>query len=88
MLPATFAIAGPHLQPDRLGIWPVEGDTYGVDVTYTGPAGFDRAESLESALESHGVRVSLRQELDDGWTVRMGPVDSGAVLAALGALVR
>lgn len=88
MLPATFSLAGPHLQPDRLAIWPVEGGVFGVDITYTGPAGYSRAEAVEQALDAHGARCSVRQELDDGWTVRLGPVDRGAMLIALGAVVR
>jgi hypothetical protein len=87
-LPATFSIDGAHLQPDRLGIWPTEGGTFGLDVTYTGPDGFTRADAVERALTTHAVRCALRQELDDGWTVRLGPVDKQTMLVALGAVVR
>ncbi|HEU4656742.1 MAG TPA: hypothetical protein VFR97_04430 [Capillimicrobium sp.] len=86
-LPATFEIGGAHLQPDRLGIWPVEGGGFGLDITYTGPAGHTRAEEVRRALEREGVRCSLRQELADGWTVRLGPVDREAMLIVLGAVV-
>jgi hypothetical protein len=88
MLPATFSVAGPHLQPDRLSIWPVEDEGFGLDITYTGPAGYLRAEHVEQALQSHGARCALRQELGDGWTVRLGPVDRAAMLVTLGAVVR
>ena len=86
-LPATFVVPGKHLQPDRLGIWPVESGEFGVDVTYTGPDGYLRADAVERALEQRGVRCALRQELDDGWTVRLGPVDRADMLAALNAVV-
>jgi len=87
-LPATIEIAGPHLQPDRLGIWPVERGAFGLDITYTGPAGFQRAEAVERALGAHGVRCAFRQELGDGWTVRLGPVNRATMLIALEAVVR
>jgi hypothetical protein len=88
MLPATFAVEGSHLQPDRLSIWPVENEGFGLDITYTGPAGYVRAEHVEQALQSHGAHCALRQELGDGWTVRLGPVDRAAMLVTLGAVVR
>jgi hypothetical protein len=86
-LPARFEIAGTHLQPDRLGIWPVEGGGFGLDITYTGPAGQRRAEEVERALKAHGLKCSLRQELDEAWTVRLGPVDRDSMLVVLGAVV-
>jgi hypothetical protein len=86
-LPAHFEIGGAHLQPDKLGIWPVEHGGFGLDVTYTGPAGHTRAEEVRKALKRAGVTCSLRQELGDGWTVRLGPVDRDAMLVVLGAVV-
>jgi hypothetical protein len=88
MLPASFSVDGPHLQPDKLAIWPVEGDVFGLDITYTGATGYVRAETVKDALTAHGARCALRQELSDGWTVRLGPVDRAAMLLALGAVVR
>ncbi|MCD6726004.1 MAG: hypothetical protein LT070_02070 [Solirubrobacteraceae bacterium] len=87
-LPARFDVAGPHLQPDRLGIWPVEKGGFGLDITYTGAAGYTRAEAVETALSANGVKCGLRQELHDGWTVRLGPVDRESMLVVLGSLVR
>jgi hypothetical protein len=87
-LPSTFSVGGVHLQPDRLAIWPVELGGFGLDITYTGPAGYQRAETVENALSAHGTACSLRQELSDGWTVRLGPVDREAMLTTLGAVVR
>lgn len=86
-LPAHFEIAGTHLQPDRLGIWPVEGGGFGLDITYTGPAGYRRADEVERALKAHGARCALRQDVGDGWTVRLGPVDRASMLVVLGAVV-
>lgn len=46
-----------------------------------------KPEAVERALEQHTVRCALRQELTDGWTVRLGPVDKQTMLVALGAVV-
>jgi hypothetical protein len=35
----------PLLAPDRLAVWPIEGGRYGVDATYQGATGFERAEA-------------------------------------------
>ncbi|HEY8583641.1 MAG TPA: hypothetical protein VIL49_11865 [Capillimicrobium sp.] len=86
-LPDRFEIGGTHLQPDRLSIWPVEGGGFGLDIAYTGPAGHTRADEVARALMHANVRCSLRQELGDGWTVRLGPVDRDAMLVVLGAVV-
>ena len=41
---------GPLLAPDQMSVWPAEGGRYGIDGTYQGATGFERAEAGEHAL--------------------------------------
>lgn len=75
------------LRPDRIAIWPVEDNRFGVDVTYRGPDGYVRAEQVERTLRESDVRTAFRQEPDHAWTVRFGPVDREAMLTVLNAVV-
>lgn len=77
--------AGPV--PDRLSIWPMDDGTYGLDATFQGASGYDRARIHEEALKRLSVRWSLRQELDGGWTLRFGPVTAADIATALGAFI-
>lgn len=72
---------------DRVAIWPMDDGTYGLDATFQGASGCERAEIHEKALEKASVRWSLRQELDGGWTLRFGPLTAAEVSAALSAFV-
>jgi hypothetical protein len=47
------AKAGPV--PDRLTIWPVDDGRYGLDATFQGTSGFDRAERHVAELRGRGV---------------------------------
>lgn len=78
--------AGPV--PDRLTIWPVDDGRYGLDATFQGASGYERAEWHANALKQRGIEHSFHQELDGGWTVRFGPLKAIDVGAALGAFVR
>ncbi len=78
--------AGPV--PDRLTIWPIEDGRYGLDATFQGATGMQRAQWHMDELERRGVVHSLRQELGGGWTVRLGPLRAVDVGAALSAFVR
>jgi hypothetical protein len=77
--------AGPV--PDRLTIWPVDDGRYGLDATFQGVSGFERAEIHQAQLTRDGVPHSFRQELDGGWTLRFGPLPAIAVSSALAAFV-
>ena len=78
--PVTLpAATGPLLAPDRLSVWPVEGERYGLDATYHGATGFERAEAQLRRLQAANLRASLRQELGDCWTLRLGPLAHGGV---------
>jgi hypothetical protein len=43
---------GPLLASDQMSVWPVEGGRYGVDGTYQGATGFERAEAQRRRLEA------------------------------------
>jgi hypothetical protein len=78
--------AGPA--PDRITIWPMDDGRYGLDATFQGASGYERAESHVRPLERDGVPHSFRQELGGGWTLRFGPLAATEVSRALGVFVR
>jgi hypothetical protein len=73
--------------PDRIAIWPLGDARFGLDATFQGSTGSRTADAVAAALTSQGVPYTLRQELDGGWTVRLGPVDAKYVPAAVEAFV-
>jgi hypothetical protein len=77
--------AGPV--PDRLTIWPVDDGRYGLDATFQGSTGFERARRHQEQLEEARVPHTFRQELDGAWTLRFGPLTASDVAAALAAFV-
>lgn len=78
--------AGPV--PDKIAIWPLDDGSYGLDATFQGSSGYERAEWHAEELKTTGVPYSLRQELGGGWTIRFGPLSAADVATALGAFVR
>lgn len=81
------AETGPRLAPDRLSIWPVEGGRYGLDATYHGATGFERAEAQRRHLQAANLSASVRQELGDDWTLRLGPLTQSAAWTAIEAFI-
>jgi len=77
--------AGPV--PDRLSIWPLDDGRYGLDATFQGSSGFERAEQHSNGLKEAGVPFSLVQDLGDRWSLRFGPLTAAEVSSALGAFV-
>jgi hypothetical protein len=75
--------AGQSLHPNRVSIWPVEGEGFGVDFTYHGATGYIDAEAAERVLNGHGLRTRFIQELDGAWTVRFGPIPRDPMRAVL-----
>lgn len=77
--------AGPV--PDKLTIWPVDDGRYGLDATFQGASGYERAAHHQQELHRRGVFHTFRQELAGGWTLRFGPFRAIDVAAALSAFV-
>jgi hypothetical protein len=73
--------------PDRLTIWPVDDGRDGLDATFHGASGYDRAEHHRHVLADRDVPHTFRQELDGGWTLRFGPLRAVDVATALSAFV-
>ena len=72
---------------DRLTIWPIDDGRYGLDATFQGASGYQRAEYHRVELETQGVPHSFRQELDGAWSLRFGPLRAIEVARALSAFV-
>jgi hypothetical protein len=70
-----------------LTIWPVDDGRYGLDATFQGLSGYQRAEHHEQELSRRAAPYSFIQELDGGWTLRFGPLRAVDVAAALAAFV-
>ena len=73
---------------DRVTVWPLDDGRYGLDASFQGSTGFERATAYQSELEAAGVKVKLLQELGDSWGLRFGPLRAMDVSDALGAFIR
>ncbi len=73
--------------PDRLTVWPVEGGRFGLDATFQGASGYERAGIHERSLVAAGAPYSFRQELGDGWTLRLGPFPAEQARRAMDAFL-
>jgi hypothetical protein len=69
-------------------IWPMDDGSYGLDATFQGASGYERAERHIAALQATGTRYSFRQELGGAWTLRFGPLSAAEISIALTAFVR
>lgn len=78
--------AGPV--PDRMTIWPMDDGRFGLDATFQGASGYERAEHHKATLVASGVDHSFRQELGGAWTLRFGPLSAAEISAALMAFVQ
>src|SRR3954469_1813091 len=65
--------ADPRPVPDRMTLWPVDDGRFGLDATFQGASGYQRAQLHGAALGDPGVTYTLKQELDGGWPLRLGP---------------
>ncbi len=74
-------------RPDKISIWPVEAKRYGIDVLFHGAVGFKRADQIHRSLLAASVPALLRQERDNGWIVRFGPVEREQMLTVLNGYV-
>jgi hypothetical protein len=74
-------------RPERLTIWPVEGDLFGIDVRWGGAAGNRRARVVGRLLNDAGIRGRLSQSIDGAWEVRVGPVPGSDVARVIDEFV-
>lgn len=74
-------------RPDRLTIWPVEDDLFGIDVRWGGAVGNRRATVVAQLLRDAGIRGRLTQAIDGGWEVRVGPVPGDQVAKVIDSFV-
>lgn len=75
-------------RPDRLTIWPVEGDQFGIDVRWGATAaGNRRATVVARLLEDAGIRGRVTQSVDGAWEVRVGPVPGADVARVIDEFV-
>ena len=74
--------------PDQMTVWPMDDGTFGLDATFQGASGYQRAEVHSASLDSEGVRYSFRQELGGGWTLRFGPLSAAEVSTAMAAFIQ
>ena len=51
-------------RPDKLTLWPIEGDRYGIDVVYLGQQGWRRATVVHRQLGGAGLASRFIQEVD------------------------
>ena len=68
-------------------IWPVDDGRDGLDATFQGGTGYQRAQQHQRELERDGVPHTFRQELDGAWTLRFGPLPAADIARALSAFV-
>jgi hypothetical protein len=85
--PGCSTVLGGGIFPDRLTLWPLDDERYGLDARFQGPWACEDAEHAAAHLYAPDVDYALRQEADGGWTVRLGPMNSLQVAEALGALI-
>jgi hypothetical protein len=79
--------ANPGPVADRISIWPLDDGSYGLDATFQGASGYERAEWHTKGLDERQTPFSFRQELDGGWTIRFGPLSATTVGVALSSFV-
>ncbi len=87
MSPGAFLPIKAGPVPDRLTIWPVDDGRYGLDATFQGATGHERATLHMNELAEHGVPHTFRQELDGAWTLRFGPLSAADVAQAFATFV-
>jgi hypothetical protein len=80
-MPATAL--GPT-RPDRLTIWPLGDDGFGIDVSWSGPAGNRRATVVRQLVLEAQIKARLTQHPDGrGWELRVGPVPGEDVASVI-----
>lgn len=72
---------------DKLTLWPVDDGRYGLDAVFQGASGYERCEKHRDALQAVDISCSVVQNLDDSWSLRLGPLPALDVAKALAAFV-
>lgn len=73
---------------DKLTLWPVDDGRYGVDAVFQGASGFTRCEEHKAALATAGVQCKVLQNLDNSWSLRLGPLTALETGQAISAFIR
>jgi hypothetical protein len=73
---------------DKLTLWPVDDGRYGLDAVFQGASGFERCEEHRGALDRAGVQCKVLQNLDNSWSLRLGPLTAHDAGRAVSAFVR
>lgn len=81
LVPATTPQTS--LRPNRVSIWPIDDERFGIDLSYHGVTGYSDAEFACTVLNGSGYKTTFRQELDGAWSVRLGPLPRIAMYEAL-----
>jgi hypothetical protein len=85
--PSSATPDGRPTRPDKLSIWPMDEEHFGIDVLYMGTQGYRRAEVVKRQIDSLGLEATMRQDDDRGWIVRFGPVSRDDMLHVLNGYV-
>jgi hypothetical protein len=72
---------------DKLTLWPVDDGRYGLDAVFQGASGYERCEEHRKPLLAAGVECRMLQNLDNSWSLRMGPLTAHDVGRAISAFV-
>lgn len=73
--------------PDRIVVWPVERGRFGLDAGFAGITGYEAAAAHHARVLNAGSPATLREELGDTWTVRLGPLGGAEVAHAVSAFL-
>lgn len=75
-------------RPDRLTIWPLDDQGFGIDVRWSGADGNRRATVVRRLLDQAGLRARLTQHPDGrGWELRVGPIPGDDVARVIDQFV-
>jgi hypothetical protein len=62
--PSAATPDGRPTRPDRLSIWPMDDERFGIDVLYLGAQGYRRADVVKRQIEELGLVAAMRQDGD------------------------
>jgi hypothetical protein len=75
-------------RPNKLTIWPLDEQGFGLDVRWAGGEGNQRATVVRHLLEEAGIPARLTQHLDGrSWELRVGPIPADDVAKVIDQFV-